>query len=114
VSYRRVSFRKVASLRVRPVEEMGVCIVFTPENPKLYTLNWSAWLIMELCDDGRGWRSLERAYFAALEPSRSREVARVELRRGLDDLIRQGVIELVEPAQIGSGRNHLVAKRRTG
>lgn len=97
MSYRRVSFRKVANLRIRPVDEMGVCIVFTPDNPRLYTLNASAWLIMELCD-GRNWRSLERRYFATIEPSRSREVARLELRRGIEDLIQQGVIELVEPA----------------
>lgn len=95
--YRRVSFRKVANLRIRPVDEMGICIVFTPENPRLYTLNSSAWLIMELCD-GRSWRSLERTYFATIEPSRSREVARSELRRGIEDLIQQGVIEPVEPA----------------
>jgi hypothetical protein len=35
---------------VRPVPELGYCLVFTPARPKLYTLNAAAWLLLELCD----------------------------------------------------------------
>jgi hypothetical protein len=82
---------------------MEVCLVFTPDNPKLYALNPSAWLIMELCD-GRTWASLDRAFYAAIEPLRSREAARVELKQTVDELMREGIIERI--VQYGTpGRN---------
>ena len=72
---------------------MDVCLVYTPRNPKLYTLNPTAWLVMELCD-GRDWKSLERRYYAAIEPLRSREAANAELERAVSDLVGMGIVEL--------------------
>ncbi|MEJ8809755.1 PqqD family protein [Variovorax ureilyticus] len=43
-------YRRAPDLRVRPVPELGYCLVFTPDRPKLYTLNAAAWLLLELCD----------------------------------------------------------------
>jgi hypothetical protein len=48
---------------------------------------------MELCD-GRDWRSLERRYYAAIEPLRRREAAKAELQQALDELIGMGIVEV--------------------
>ncbi len=53
----RARYSTVANIRVRPVSEMDTCLVYTPGNPRLYTLNPTAWLVIELCD-GRDRRSL--------------------------------------------------------
>jgi Coenzyme PQQ synthesis protein D (PqqD) len=92
VSSRGPCWKKVGNLRVRPVYEMETCVIFTPDNPNLYSLNSTAWLVFELCD-GRGWRRLERDYYAAVEPLRSPAEARAELRAILFDLERKGVVE---------------------
>jgi hypothetical protein len=50
---------------VRPVPELGYCLVFTPSSPRLYTLNPSAWLLLELCR-GQDCDTLEAEFRAAL------------------------------------------------
>jgi hypothetical protein len=70
---------------------MEICLVYTPDHPKLYALNPTAWLVMELCD-GRDAESLERDYYAAVEPCRSREGAKLELERSLADLVKKGIV----------------------
>lgn len=92
MSYPSACWRKVANVRVRPVPEMEVCIVFTPDNPNLFTLNSTAWLVLDLCD-GRSWKRLEKAYYDAVEPLRTPAEAREELIGILADLERKGVIE---------------------
>lgn len=49
MSSRSDCYRRTPDLRVRPVPELGYCLVFTPDRPKLYTLNAAAWLLLELC-----------------------------------------------------------------
>jgi hypothetical protein len=93
VSSPRARYRTVPDIRVRPIDEMDVCLVYTPSDPKLYTLNPTAWLVMELCD-GRDWTSLERGYYAAIEPLRSREAAKAELERAVEDLVSMGIVEV--------------------
>jgi hypothetical protein len=105
VSSQRARYRKVPDIRVRPVNEMDVCLVYTPSDPKLYTLNPTAWLVMELCD-GRAWRSLERRYYAAIEPLRSREAAKIELEQAVNDLLDMGIVEIAT--------NHPVAEENRG
>jgi Coenzyme PQQ synthesis protein D (PqqD) len=92
VSYQKPCWRKVKNLRVRPLHEMETCIVFTPDNPNLYSLNSTAWLIFELCD-GRSWQRLKKAYYQAVEPLRSQQEARTELIAILSDLERKGIVE---------------------
>jgi hypothetical protein len=87
-------YRKMANLRVRPVHEMEVCLVFTPDSPNLYSLNPTAWLILELCD-GRRVEELENAYYAIVEPLLSREGVSREVRGGIEELKRKGIIEWV-------------------
>ena len=40
---------RARDLRIRPVPELGHCLVFTPSRPMLYALNPPAWLLLELC-----------------------------------------------------------------
>jgi hypothetical protein len=82
---------------------MEVCIVFTPDNPNLFTLNSTAWLVFDLCD-GRSWRRLEKAYYDAVEPLRSPEEARDELIGVVSDLERKGIIERDRVARISKPR----------
>lgn len=85
-------YSRTRNLRVRPIPEMAACFVFTPETPRLYTLNAAAWLALELCD-GRNGKALETAYVDALRRRLSRKEARAELRRIVGDLERKGIIE---------------------
>lgn len=110
MSSQRCRYHKTSDIRVRPVPEMDVCLVYTPSHPKLYTLNPTAWLVMELCD-GRDWNSLERKYYAAIEPVRSRQTAQTELEQALNDLIEMGIVQRMP---IGRSRrnNRAHAQRR--
>jgi hypothetical protein len=73
---------------------MEICLVFTPDNPTLYSLNSTAWLIFELCD-GRRLDELENAYYEVVEPLVSREDARREVGRGIEQLEHKGLIQWV-------------------
>lgn len=110
MSYRKGLFKKKAGTRVRPIPEMGMCLVFTPENPNLYTLNATSWLILELCD-GASMAGLERAYWKEVNLAYEEEVnagsmfvapprpikgeVRSELLDGIQDLQRRQVIEFI-------------------
>lgn len=85
-------YSKTRNLRVRPVPEMQVCLVFTPDAPKLYTLNTTAWLVLELCD-GRSGKGLEAAYVGALGSTLTRKEAQSELRSIVKDLERKGIVK---------------------
>jgi coenzyme PQQ synthesis protein D (PqqD) len=94
VSYPNTCYRKVHTVRVRGVPEMALCLVFTPDNPEIFTLNPSAWLILQLCD-GRSETEIAREYLSATEPALSPEDVTNEVRRGLASLVKQGIIEAV-------------------
>ena len=113
VSYRNGYFRKKAGTKVRPVPEMGLCLVYTPEDPNLYTLNATSWLILELCE-GATYPKLERAYWKEANeaydedaeggspfvapPRPVKSHLRKELIAGLSDLEQRRVIEFVATA----------------
>jgi hypothetical protein len=82
---------KVVNIRSRSVFEMETCLVFTPDNPNLYSLNSTAWLVFELCD-GRNFEELEAAYIEAVEPLRSDSEASDELKSILLDLKEKGIV----------------------
>lgn len=94
MSCRNGSYRKVRNLRVRPVPEMEVCLVFTPDDPNIYTLNATAWLIFELCD-GRPLSAMEDAFCDAVALLTPRDKACAEFQAGLARLQSQ---RLIEPA----------------
>ncbi len=83
-------FNRHPSLRVRPVPELERCLVFTPEQPRLYTLNASAWLVLELCD-GRTLAGIEAAYRDAIGAAPGQAVA-PELHAIVGDLAGKGIV----------------------
>jgi len=92
VSCPNTCYRKVRNVRVRGVPEMAVCLVFTPNNPEIFTLNPSAWLILQLCD-GRSEAQIAQAYLGAVEPALSPEEVASEVHRGLSNLVKSGIVE---------------------
>jgi hypothetical protein len=91
VSCRSACYSKVRNVRVRGVPEMAICLVFTPDDPEIYTLNPSAWLILQLCD-GRSEREIAHAYLAAVEPAMSPEEVICEVRVGIERLLKRRII----------------------
>jgi len=77
---------------------MAICLVFTPDNPEMYTLNPSAWLILQLCD-GRSEERIAAAYHAVVEPLLTREEARDEVRAGIEELVGKRIVETVSAQQ---------------
>jgi hypothetical protein len=94
VSYRNGCFRKTRRLRIRPVPEREVCLVYTPSSPNLYTLNATAWVVLELCD-GRSLSALKRAFYSAVEPLMSEREAAEYLLVSLRDLVEKSIVEVV-------------------
>lgn len=76
--------------------ELETCVVFTPEPPRLYTLNVNAWLVLELCPN-RSPPELERAYLDEVVPPLTPDAARRQLREALGMLERNGIVERVVP-----------------
>ena len=92
MSYPNGCYRKVANLRIRPVPEMELCLIFTPDNPNLYSLSATAWLILELAP-GRRPDALEDAYYDIVEPLVSRGAAREQVARTVQTLFSNGILE---------------------
>ncbi|MDB5923872.1 MAG: hypothetical protein JWN13_2808 [Betaproteobacteria bacterium] len=89
-------YMTVPNLRFRPIPEMDDYVVFTPDNPNLYSLNQAARLVLAFCD-GRTGTALESAYCAALDPLLPRREARAELRKTIEDLERKGILRNTRP-----------------
>jgi hypothetical protein len=77
---------------------MEVCLVYTPRSPNLYTLNATAWVILELCD-GRSLRDLEQAFYRSVEPLMSAQEAAEYLAVSLGDMIEKSIVEVVPNAR---------------
>jgi hypothetical protein len=104
VSYRNGCFRKTRGLRIRPVPEREVCLVYTPKSPNLYTLNATAWIVLELCD-GRPLPALQKAFHAAVEPLMSEQEAAEYLLVSVRDLIEKSIVEVVPGAASRQARS---------
>jgi len=77
---------------------MGMCFVFTPQRPKLYTLNTAAWLVMTLCDGRRG-AEVVSAYASHLSSRITSEEARDEVSAAIGDLEGKGIVARVSPSR---------------
>jgi hypothetical protein len=97
VSFPSGCYRKTRRLRIRPVPEREVCLVYTPGNPNLYTLNATAWVILELCD-GRTLARLKKAFHEAVEPLMSEQEASEYLLVSLRDMLEKSIVEVVPGA----------------
>jgi hypothetical protein len=98
VSFPNGCFRKTRHLRIRPLPEREVCLVYTPTNPSLYTLNATAWVVLELCD-GRSLPALQKAFHSAVEPLMSEPEATQYLLASLRDMIKKSIVEVVPSAR---------------
>jgi len=75
---------------------MELCLVFTPDNPNLYALSATAWLIFELAA-GRAPGDLEDAYHTIVEPLVSPDEAREQVARTVEDLCGKGILKWTCP-----------------
>jgi hypothetical protein len=73
---------------------MDFCLVFTPDDPQIYTLNPSAWLILQLCD-GKSEAAVADGFHAAVEPLLTRDEALREVQAGISSLLQMGIVEVV-------------------
>lgn len=91
------TFRRTPGLRVRPVPELGTCLVFTPSppapRPRLHRLNPTAWLLLEIASRAGGPEAREAEFLARVAPSLSEAEARKQLREGLAMLVDAGILE---------------------
>ena len=94
MSCRSEFYRTTPGLRTRPVPELGMCVVYTPAEPRLLNLNTHAWLILELAP-GRTPEQLASDYAARVVPPLTAMVAEGQLRDALEMLTSRGVLELV-------------------
>ncbi len=84
-------FRPHPELRVRPVPELGYCLVFTPERPALYTLNAAAWLLFELCE-GQDFETLQSDFVTAYAEQGIAAGEVPDVHAIVEDLARKGIL----------------------
>jgi hypothetical protein len=65
-----------------------------PKRPNLYTLNATAWMILELCR-GQPLRDLQAEFYDNIEPLMSREEAAEYVLACLDDFVQKLIVEVV-------------------
>jgi hypothetical protein len=88
-------FEWTPGLRLRPLPELGQLLVFTPERPKLHWLNTAAWLLFTLAENASDEEILAGYAGVAGGAPGSPGTASEEVRAGLDDLERAGIIRPV-------------------
>jgi len=98
VSFPTGSFRRSRGLRLRPLPEREVCLVYVPKRPNLYTLNAPAWMILELCR-GQPLKELQAEFYGTIEPLMSRQEAADYVLACLDDFVQKLIVEVVPAAK---------------
>ena len=98
MSFPTGSFRRSRGLRLRPLPEREVCLVYVPKKPNLYTLNATAWVILELCR-GQPVKDLQAEFYRSIEPLMSRQEADDYVLACLDDFVRKLIVEVVPAAK---------------
>lgn len=103
MSFPNGSFRRTRGLRIRPLPEREVCLVYTPKAPNLYTLNATAWTILELCR-GQSMKELQEDFHRSIEPLMSREEAADYVLACVRDFMRKSIVQVVPTTQASKGR----------
>lgn len=88
-------YAKTGNVVLRRFEDWGRCYAFTPDEPEIYDLNTTAWLIVELCD-GRPFQQIEADYLAVLGPKVGRDKARSQFHAGFDTLLQRNIISATD------------------
>jgi hypothetical protein len=86
-------YSQAPGLRLRPVRELGVCVVFAPAEARLFRLNAQSWLVLELCRGGTTAAALRDAWREAVASADAEE----RLRLALDLLVTNRLLRR-EPA----------------
>lgn len=94
MSFQTGSFKRSRGLRLRPLPEREVCLVYVPKKPDLYTLNATAWMILELCR-GQPLKELQAEFYRSIEPLMSRKEAADYVLACLDDFVCKLIVEVV-------------------
>ena len=94
MSFPTGSFRRSRGLRLRPLPEREVCFVYVPKRPNLYTLNATAWMILELCR-GQPLKDLQAEFYDNIEPLMSRQEAADYVLACLDEFVQNLIVEVV-------------------
>ena len=84
-------YEKTHDVVIRPFEEWGRAYAFTPDDPEIYDLNSTAWLIVELCD-GRPFPLIEADYVAAVEDRVGATAAKSQFHSGFELLLERNII----------------------
>ncbi|MBN8956198.1 MAG: hypothetical protein J0H17_06375 [Rhizobiales bacterium] len=95
--------QKRQDLKVRPLPEINLCMVYRPRPARIVTLNLSAWLLLEMCD-GSPIGDILANYVGVLD-RRGKQAPVEEADRGLQSLIDSELI-IVSPVARQSGGSH--------
>jgi hypothetical protein len=79
-----------SDLVVRPLPEIGMCMVYRPRPARIITLNPTSWMLLELCD-GATVDAIEATYTQMLS-ERGRPPAVRDVREGLNSLVDHQLI----------------------
>jgi hypothetical protein len=79
-----------------------VCLVYTPTKPNLYTLNATAWTILELCK-GQSIRDLQTDFHRTIEPLMSAKEAADYVVACMRDFVSKSIVEVVPSRQPRKG-----------
>lgn len=74
--------------------EREVCLVYVPRRPNLYTLNATAWMILEMCR-GQPLKDLQAEFYDSIEPLMSRREAADYVLACLDEFVQRLIVEVV-------------------
>lgn len=82
--------RRRDDLVIRPIPELGMCMVYRPRPARIISLNMSGWLLLQLCD-GACVGEIESSFVELLRSNGSSAESR-EARVGLQSLIEHKLV----------------------
>lgn len=88
-------WRHRSGVRLRPVPEQAMCLVYRRQPPALLALNLSSWLVFQLCD-GCSEAEIETAYRTRTRATGGAGDANGAVSFALRQLLELGLIEQEE------------------
>jgi len=90
-NFRSTCWTAEPGLRLRPVPEQRLCLVYTPARPALHALNVTTWFVLTLCD-GSTYADIARAFRRAAADSLGPGSGTEALRAALTQLLGLGLV----------------------